>query len=227
MNQFEIVIPCFNEEKNLPRLIQQLETVVSVSEISFVLVDNGSTDSSAEIFRKVVNQKIRVIKLDVNQGYGGGIQAGLRQCKCQFVGWMHSDLQTPPTVLLDELFQVGPNTFIKGQRTGRRFLERLFTVGMAVTESLIFRKRLWDINGQPTIFPLDWFEKLESPPKDFSLDLFLYVQARKTGMKIVRPRVEFGERFAGSSSWNNGIRSQLRFMKRTIQYSVELWRKLE
>ena len=71
MNQIEIVIPCFNEEKNLPRLIQQIESVISASEIRFVLVDNGSTDGSAEIFRKVVNPKIRIIKLDVNQGYGG------------------------------------------------------------------------------------------------------------------------------------------------------------
>ena len=225
MNRIEIVIPCFNEEKNLPRLIQQIESVISASEIRFVLVDNGSTDGSAEIFRKVVNPKIRIIKLDVNQGYGGGIQAGLRQCKCQFVGWMHSDLQTPPNVLLGEFFQVETNVFIKGQRTGRKFLERLFTVGMAVIESLIFRTRLWDINGQPTIFPREWFEKLENPPKDFSLDLYLYVQARRSRLNIVRPRVEFGDRFAGSSSWNTGLKSQVKFMKRTIQYSFRLWRE--
>lgn len=225
MNQIAIVIPCFNEAENLPRLIQHLESIIEVSKFSFVLVDNGSTDGSAEILRKVINPKIRVVPLDVNQGYGGGIQAGLMQCTSQFVGWMHSDLQTSPTVLLSEQFQTASNTLIKGQRTGRRFLERLFTVGMAIIESLIFRQRLWDINGQPTIFPREWFEKFENPPKDFSLDLYLYVQARRSGLTIVRPRVEFGERFAGSSSWDSGFKSKVRFMKRTILYSIKLWRE--
>jgi glycosyltransferase involved in cell wall biosynthesis len=227
MNQIEIVIPCFNEARNLPGLIQLLEELVEDSELCFVLVDNGSTDDSAEIFSKVINPKICVVTLEINQGYGGGILAGLRQCNCQFVGWMHSDLQTPPTVLLGKKFQATPNALIKGQRTGRRFSERLFTIGMAVIESMIFRQRLWDINGQPSIFPREWFEKLENPPKDFSLDLFLYVQARRSGLTIIRPRVEFGERFAGSSTWNTGIKSQIHFVKRTMRYSVSLRRNLE
>ena len=227
MNQIEIVIPCFNEARNLPGLIQLLEEIVEDSALRFVLVDNGSTDGSAVILSNVVNPKICVVTLEINQGYGGGILAGLRQCNCQFVGWMHSDLQTPPTVLLGKEFQATPNTLIKGQRTGRRYSERLFTIGMAVIESVIFRQRLWDINGQPSIFPREWFERLENPPKDFSLDLFLYVQARKSGLTIIRPRVKFGERFAGSSTWNTGIKSQIHFVKRTIRYSVSLWRNLE
>jgi glycosyltransferase involved in cell wall biosynthesis len=55
MNQIEIVIPCFNEARNLPGLIRLLEELVEDSELSFVLVDNGSTDGSAEIFSKVIN----------------------------------------------------------------------------------------------------------------------------------------------------------------------------
>ena len=227
MNQIEIVIPCFNEARNLPGLIQLLKELVENSELSFVLVDNGSTDGSAEILSKVINPKICVVTLEINQGYGGGILAGLRQCNRQFVGWMHSDLQTSPIVLLGKQFHATPNALIKGQRTGRRFSERLFTIGMAVIESIIFRQRLWDINGQPSIFPRKWFEKLENPPKDFSLDLFLYVQARRSGLNIIRPRVEFGKRFAGSSTWNTGIKSQIHFVKRTIRYSVSLWRNLE
>lgn len=226
MNQIEIVIPCFNEARNLPRLIQLLEELVEDSGLSFVLVDNGSTDGSEEIFSKVINPKVRVVTLEINQGYGGGILAGLRQCNCQFVGWMHSDLQTPPTVLLGKEFQATSNALIKGQRTGRRFSERLFTIGMAVIESVIFRQRLWDINGQPSIFSREWFETLENPPEDFSLDLFLYVQARRSGLTIIRPRVKFGERFAGSSTWNTGIKSQAHFVKRTIGYSVRLRRNL-
>ena len=89
MNQIEIVIPCYNEARNLPGLIQLLEEIVEDSGLGFVLVDNGSTDGSAEIFSKIINPKICVVTLEINQGYGGGILAGLRQCNCQFVGWMH------------------------------------------------------------------------------------------------------------------------------------------
>ena len=51
MNQIEIVIPCFNEARNLPGLIQLLEEIVEDSALRFVLVDNGSTDGSAVILK--------------------------------------------------------------------------------------------------------------------------------------------------------------------------------
>jgi polyisoprenyl-phosphate glycosyltransferase len=86
---------------------------------------------------------------------------------------------------------------------------------------------LWDINAQPNIFHRTFFEAWQSPPHDFALDLFAYYQARKCKLDIVRFDVLFPERLHGVSTWNTGLKSKLRFIKRTIEFSVKLRRSLQ
>jgi glycosyltransferase involved in cell wall biosynthesis len=224
-----LVIPCFNEEQNLEKLISEVRQVADLGKFEFVLVDNGSSDRTAQILHaKLMNiTGVRWICLKQNQGYGGGIIAGLGQCTTPLVGWMHADLQTKPTDLLSlpSAWLNETDVFIKGRRGQRPLIDRLFTVGMSVLESALFRTRLWDINAQPTIFPRGWMQSWVDPPQDFSLDLFVYLQAQRCGTQVRRFAVPFGPRFSGSSSWNTGMRSRIRFVRRTLSYSARLVRE--
>ena len=226
MYDLEVVIPCFNEASNIPNLVRELSTVSQQIPVSFVLVDNGSTDATREILGSVQLDGIRVLHLEVNHGYGGGILAGLRTCSAVTVGWMHADLQTPPGVLTGAPSRATSGEFLKGRRHGRGVVDQFFTAGMSVIESVIFGRVLWDINAQPTLFPREWFETLASPPTDFSLDLYVYLQAKRSRLDVTRFWVPFGKRFAGTSSWNTGMRSRMKFIRRTLRYSVELRRTL-
>ena len=127
----------------------------------------------------------RSIKLDKNDGYGGGILAGLRVAKGEIIGWTHADLQTNPTDALKalEFFENSTESiFVKGRRHGRPFLDIFFTICMSFFESLLLRKKMWDINAQPTIFPKNFFNEWSNPPKDFSLDLYAYYLAKKRNL---------------------------------------------
>ena len=222
MPALEIVIPCFNESGNIPKLVGLLNQVGDQCDINFILVDNGSLDDSRKVIEQYLSKRIRGVFLAKNLGYGGGILAGLQECKCDYAGWMHADLQTDPTCLAQFVENLNPNTLLKGKRIGRTIVELLFTFGMSAFESLTFRCLLWDINGQPTIASRKWLLDLKNPPNDFSFDLFVYVHARLSGFTTVRTTVSFGPRVSGVSSWNIGFRSRLRFVKRTISYTVSL-----
>jgi len=223
--ELEVVIPCFNESGNLPRLLKEIEDVRCSKSVAFVLVNNGSSDETASILAQANQRHLRVVNLESNQGYGGGILAGLSTCTAPLVGWMHADLQTSPRVIEDLDLKNTSQCLVKGRREGRDVVDRVFTAGMSLLETVIFCQRMSDINGQPTVFPRVWFESLKSPPRDFSLDLFVYLHALRTGIQIVRVPVIFGSRFAGVSSWNTGMRSRLKFIIRTLQYSFELMRR--
>ena len=47
--RFSLVIPCFNEEKNIPLLIERCKFIGQHDEIELVLVDNGSIDNTANV----------------------------------------------------------------------------------------------------------------------------------------------------------------------------------
>lgn len=228
-----IVIPCYNERDNIPLLLDgfgwaigdcSLDSDLSDS-IEVVLVDNGSTDDSAEVIRKLLPRYpfARTLRVEVNQGYGYGILQGLASCQSDYIGWTHADLQTDPgDVIKAYSLLVQEGLFVKGRRRGRPLSDRFFTTGMSVFESLYLGARLYDINAQPNIFPRSFFETWKNPPYDFALDLYVLYQAGEKKLRIVRFDVDFPERIHGESKWNHGFGSRLKFIRRTIAFSCRL-----
>ncbi|KIP18923.1 glycosyl transferase family 2 [Burkholderia ubonensis] len=225
--QFSLVIPCYNEARNLPLLIERCKNLCASSGVEVVLVDNGSSDDSPAVLRTLLagTTGLRSVRVDVNQGYGFGILSGLRAAKGEILGWTHADMQTDPCDALAGLAlfeRHGNNIFVKGRRYGRPIADVAFTVGMSIFETCLLRRPLWDINAQPTMFSRAFFERLENPPSDFSLDLYVYYQARVMGLPVHRFPVRFGERAHGVSHWNVNWAAKRKFIRRTIDFSLSM-----
>ena len=225
----EIIIPCYNESENINLLFMACSEVVKESNftINFIFVDNGSTDNSYSLMNKLDNHNdhIKFLHLSVNQGYGGGILAGLRITKAPVIGWTHADLQTPIGDCLVGLNLMTSNYgFVKGIRLGRTQIDRFFTKGMELFESILFGFKLNEINAQPTLIRREFFEGWDDPPKDFSLDLYALVMAKKHNIGVNRFSVQFLPRRFGNSKWNLDFKSRIKFITRVINYSVSLRR---
>jgi polyisoprenyl-phosphate glycosyltransferase len=223
MKSVGIVIPCYNEGPGLLKLIERIADP-NLSSFEFLLIDNGSTDETPDILSRIKFPKnVRTLRIEKNQGYGFGILKGLKELNTDYVGWTHGDLQSNPSDLSKFLEDVERNSpYMKGLRKGRPILDRFFTFGMSCALSIIFQRKMRDINAQPNILRRDLFEDWPHPPHDFSLDLYAYVQALKKGHRISRREVHFGRRDWGSSHWNSGLRSRLRFINRTIKMALSL-----
>lgn len=234
MMRLSLVIPCYNEAKNIQLLLDRCSHVFTRQDCELVLVNNGSTDDSAAVFEALVPSYpfARNVTVPVNQGYGFGILQGLRAATGKVLAWTHADLQTDPgdTFTALKLFDSHPNPeklFVKGRRFGRPPADVLFTMGMSMFETLLLRHRLWDINAQPTVFSREFFSTWQSPPHDFSLDLFAYWQARHQSLDVQRIPVHFGKRVHGQSSWNVNWRGKKKFIERTFDYSFRLRKELD
>jgi GT2 family glycosyltransferase/glycosyltransferase involved in cell wall biosynthesis len=94
-----VVIPNWNGrellEKYIPSVIDAL-TDNPANEI--LVVDNGSTDGSAEFLRERFPQ-VNVLKLSENLGFGGGSNAGFRAAKNGIVVLLNSDMRVAPDFL--------------------------------------------------------------------------------------------------------------------------------
>ena len=233
MKTLSLIIPCYNEASNLPLLINRCNDILKERDgIEIVIVDNGSNDESSEVLDKLLkNQKlIKRAKVEVNQGYGYGILTGLRVAEGEILGWTHADMQTDLRDALKglKLFDKLEDTervFVKGKRYGRPFFDVFFTIGMAIFETILLRKVMWDINAQPTMFHKTFFQKWSSPPNDFSLDLYAYYKAKVSSLEIKRFPVLFCQRAHGTSHWNVSFSAKVRFVKRTLLYSFALQKR--
>ncbi|WP_339058046.1 glycosyltransferase family 2 protein [Candidatus Regiella endosymbiont of Tuberolachnus salignus] len=225
--KFSLIIPCYNEGRNLPLLVESCKVLATRPGIEVIFVDNGSTDGTPEIFLQLLPKypSCRTVHVEKNQGYGHGILTGLRAAQGEILGWTHADMQTDPLDLLQGLAlfeQYGDNIFVKGKRYGRPFIDAVFTVGMSLFETVLLAKPMWDINAQPTMFSRKFFETWDSPPNDFSLDLYAYYQAHHQKLKVQRFPVKFSKRAYGVSHWNINWKAKWKFIRRTVDFSLQL-----
>ena len=98
-----IVIPLFNEQEVIPFLIEELNKVgVTLSKnYEVILVDDGSTDNTFELIKKVSEQdsKFKVIKFSRNFGHQAAFNVGIDFAQGNMVLTMDGDLQHPPSLI--------------------------------------------------------------------------------------------------------------------------------
>ncbi len=232
--KLSIIVPCYNEVKNIPLILERFGESIHRNDVEVILVDNGSTDSTAAELKQLLPEYkfARSVTVPVNQGYGYGIMQGLKAAEGEFIGWTHADMQTDPRDVLRALAIIEKKErkkrkekiYVKGSRKGRSISDRIFTNGMSLFEYILLKAQLYDINAQPNIFHKKFFEKWKNPPHDFSLDLYAFYMARRLGLEVIRFPVLFPERIHGVSKWNTGLRSKWKFIKRTVGYSINLKR---
>lgn len=67
-----IIIPAYNEELNIERVVDEL--TLNYSQYDYIVVNDGSRDSTAEICRK---RRYNLLDLPINLGLSGAVQAGM------------------------------------------------------------------------------------------------------------------------------------------------------
>lgn len=232
--RLSLVIPCYNEAKSLGALAARCTELLDAEpDAEVILVDNGSTDDSPAVLARETGRhdRLRSVRVPVNQGYGFGILTGLRAASGEVIGWTHADLQTDPMDALTGFarFKAARDPerlYVKGARYGRPTSDRVFTAGMSAFETLLFGRVLRDVNAQPNLFPASFFGEWRDPPHDFALDTYAYALAKAKGLRVERFPVLFAPRQHGVSHWNVNWQAKLKFIRRTLDFSFRLRRDL-
>ncbi len=111
-----VIIPIYNEEKNISILFERLKKVVSELSISyeFIFINDGSRDKSMELIRELASNdnSVRFINFSRNFGHQIAVTAGIDASKGNAVVIIDADLQDPPEIIpemyhkMQEGFQV-------------------------------------------------------------------------------------------------------------------------
>ena len=134
---YSIIAPIFNESGNIRELYHRIRDVLDSTGESWeiILIDDGSTDDSADLIRQHAAQDARVkpVIFARNFGHQIAVTAGLDYSQGDAVVIIDSDLQDPPEVILDliskwkEGYQVV--YAIRAEREGESWF-KLFTASL-------------------------------------------------------------------------------------------------
>jgi glycosyltransferase involved in cell wall biosynthesis len=95
-----LVIPCFNEQENIPALLARVESALSLIARPFevLIVDDGSTDDSRRLLTEAMRERpwLRVLRLAKNSGQSAAFQAGFAAARGEVIATIDADLQNDP-----------------------------------------------------------------------------------------------------------------------------------
>jgi len=125
LNKFSVVIPIFNEEKNLNLLIKKINKSLKTFKFEIILVDDDSTDNSHTILRKLrlKNSNLRFYIRRKNKDLSKSCIFGFNKAKFKNIIVMDGDLQHEPKYIpkMIKLFITNDLDFVVGTRNFKTF----------------------------------------------------------------------------------------------------------
>lgn len=122
--ELSLVIPCHNEEGNLPQLAEAIRAALAPSGVSYevVITDDCSSDRSWSVLKKIAlaDERFRVQRLKFNCGESGASWAGMRASRGKYIVTLDADLQNDPRDLPKFLEALKTHDCVCGTRVETR-----------------------------------------------------------------------------------------------------------
>ncbi len=150
-----VVVPCFNEEANIPLLVEKVQRVFTTYSINgeIVLVNDASQDGTQEQIDICMsrNKNIRSFRHEVNKGMFQAWVTGVNNASGKYVTIIDADLQYDPADIYTLYKEILKNEFdiVQGWRKNYHDsrLRRVLKTGFAVLLGIIFNCRLRDVKS--------------------------------------------------------------------------------
>jgi glycosyltransferase involved in cell wall biosynthesis len=234
--ELSLVIPCFNEEGNLPHLIKAIREAIGPLKLSYevVITDDCSRDNSWKLLKEFAAQdpRIRVQKLNRNSGESAASWAGMKASRGRYIVTLDADLQNDPSDLpkfLEALkhYDCVCGTRVKARGEGDDFIRVASSRIANWVRNTLSGEQISDAGCTYRAFKRECIENL----KFFKgMHRFLPTLFKIEGFTVTEIEVTNNPRFAGQSNygvWNRLFASfddllAVRWMKkRMFRFHVE------
>ncbi|MBI5086518.1 MAG: glycosyltransferase family 2 protein [Acidobacteria bacterium] len=220
MRSLSIIIPAFNEERRLPATLETVRAFLAGRALDFVevvVVDDGSSDSTAEIVRQssAADPRVRLLQNPGNRGKGYAVRHGMQEARGEWILFTDADLSAP----IEELEKLQAAVEKEGaagaigsralnrklvgkhQSFFREFSGRVFNLAMRLVTGLPYR----DTQCGFKMFSREAAGVIAARQQSdgFGFDVEILYIARKHGLRVVEVPVRwFNVEGTKVSLWN-------------------------
>ncbi|MEW1588779.1 glycosyltransferase family 2 protein [Micromonospora vinacea] len=187
--QLSILMPVYNEAERVAEALKQALAVPYPCEIEIVVVDDGSTDETAEILARTDDPRLRVVTHPRNAGKGAAIKTAVDSARGEYMVILDADLEYDPQDIPKLLAPVleGHATVVYGNRTfGSHSAYSFWYVvgnrGVTTAANVLFNSYIGDLETCFKLMPVELYRSLDIRSRGFGME------AEVTG-KLLRRRI--------------------------------------
>ena len=217
-----VFFPCYNEQDNITRVVEQALTVLEKLKADFevIIVNDGSSDSTGQIADEIAGQKdrVKVVHHRTNLGYGAALQSGFKAATKELVFYTDGDGQfdineMPPLLGLMEQYDI-----VSCYRLNRQdnLIRKINGWCWTKLVCLLFGMKIRDIDCAFKLYKREIFDNIKLVSAGALINAEILARAVRKGYRVTQQGVHHYPRTAGSQTGAN-LRVILRAFKELLR----------
>lgn len=204
-----VFFPCYNEEKNVEKLVRDAQRFLPsiVADYEIIVIDDGSTDMTATITKKLSEKDphVRLIRHETNRGYGAALRTGFENSLKDYIFFTDGDNQFDIKELTNLLSYIHNFHIVVGYRIKRQdnFMRLVNAWSFKILIEILFGLKIKDLNCAFKIFKREVIENVKMESTGALINAELLISAMKRGYKMREVGVSHYPRLWGSQTGAN------------------------
>ena len=202
MKKISIIIPVYNEEATISRLMKKVLKVKLPYRKEIIVVNDGSTDKTGKIIEKFKRIKIKIFTHKTNLGKGAAVKTALRAVTGDVVVIQDADLEYDPKDYLKLIKPIaeGKAEVVYGSRSKRlkkSKTEFLFEIGSKIVTwftNLLYNTNITDEPTGYKVFKSSVLKSIKIKSNGFEWEPEVTAKIAKKGIKIYEVPISYSFR---------------------------------
>jgi glycosyltransferase involved in cell wall biosynthesis len=222
-----VFFPCYNEQDNITRVVEQALTVLEKLNADFevIIVNDGSSDGTGQIADEIAGQKdrVKVVHHRTNLGYGAALQSGFKAATKELVFYTDGDGQfdineMPPLLRLMEQYDI-----VSCYRLNRQdnLIRKINGWCWTKLVCLLFGMKIRDIDCAFKLYKREIFDNIKLVSAGALIDAEILARAVRKGYRVTQQGIYHYPRTAGAQTGAN-LRVILRAFKELLKLRSQI-----
>ncbi len=198
--KLSVVIPVYNEKNTIHEILHRVLATGLADEV--VVIDDGSTDGTAEMLRAETDKKIQLISFPKNRGKGAAVRAGIEAVKSDLVLIQDADLEYDPRdipALLKPIEEdmadvVYGSRFLGGPRRPTMYWHAVANHLLTFMTNILYNNILTDMETGYKLFKREVLQNIRIRSNSFDFEPEITAKLLKKKTRIFEVPITFNPR---------------------------------